>query len=312
MSREQAIQCSTVVRWPRLAHLLLLIVALVLVSVPARGQQICPAAASVPDGCPSWESEPLPGWQAHALGLGLNAAIGGVTAGIARELHGGSFWEGFRTALAGGSVHYAGKVIGSRRFAAAGLLGRQVAALGGSMVHNAASGRRPLDRLVAPLGPIRLYVDRNAPRPVRAKLDLLTAVGAAYALAHGGGLDAQASFSSGALVFLVPDDFDAWSQRAAAVGGVIIHRERLQSHPDRAWILAHERVHTMQHDLGLAIWSEPAESWLTSDVLGGPFAALGRRVDLGLYKAIQHSLTWYFVPIAYNPWEQEAVLLGAR
>jgi hypothetical protein len=69
-------------------------------------------------------------------------------------------------------------------------------------------------------------------------LDLLTTVGAVYALANGGALDAGTSLSSGALIFIVRDEFNAWRQPAAAIGGVIIHRDRLNADPNRAGILA--------------------------------------------------------------------------
>lgn len=251
----------------------------------------------------------MPTWQAHALGVSINAAVGGLSAGIGRTLKGESFWDGFRAGVPGGAVQYAGKVLGSRRFAGAGFAGRQVAALGGSMVHNAARGEGLLDRAVLPVGPARVYVDRGSPENSRVTLDLLTVAGAAYALANGARFNAQSSLSSGAMIMVLPDEFDTWTQPAAAFAGVIMHREGLRNRSQYSEILAHEGVHVMQHDFGQTVWSEPAERWLAHRV-GGIAAPISRYVDLGLYKAVQRPITYYLVPARYNPWEQEASFLG--
>lgn len=251
----------------------------------------------------------MPTWQAHALGVSINAAVGGLSAGIGRTLKGESFWAGFRDGLPGGAVQYGGKVLGSRRFPGAGLAGRQVAALGSSMVHNAGRGAGALDQMVLPLGPARLYLDSRSPEDSRVKLDLLTVVGTAYALAHGGRFDAPSSISSGAMVMVLPDEFDPWRRPAAAFAGVIMHREEMVHDLDRPEVLAHEGVHVMQHDFGQTVWSEPGERWL-GERIGGMAALITRHVDLGLYKAVQRPITYYYVPIPYNLWEQEALFLG--
>jgi hypothetical protein len=292
-----------------------LVACLLLLSSPsALNGQTCLAADPGSDDCLNWEIETRPRWQTHTIALGINAALGGFTAGIARKSSGETFWDSFWRGALGGSVHYSGKVISARDFAGAGLLGRQTASLGSSMVRNASVGRGFVDQVVVPVGPVRIYIDRKSGTPVRTKLDLVTGIGTAYAAVHSrSGLDLNASLSSGALVFTLPEEFAGWSQQAAAFGGVIMYRENPQrTDAGLDWLLSHEIVHVAQHDFLTTIWSQPAESWLMGNVLGGPFATASRYIDLGLYRAITAPLTYYLIPTAHNPWEQEALFLGAR
>lgn len=287
--------------------------ALLLAGMPVSlpGQPVCPALAAAMEPCPEWGHDPRPVWEAHTMALGINAAVAGLSAGLIRELGGGSFWTAFRDGALGGGVHYGGKVLGAQQFAGAGLLGRQVAAFGGAVARSAGRGEGLLDRVIAPLGPFRLYFDSGGSDPVRVKLDLITTAAALYATYAGATLDLPASISSGALVYVLPDEFDAWSQPAAALGGVILYREELAGGPDHGWILAHERVHVMQHDYGLSVWSEPAEAWI-GERFGHPVSSVNRVVDWGLYKGIQRPLTWFWIPRRYDPWEQEALFLDGH
>ena len=99
-----------------------------------------------------------PDWGGELAFLSGNAALGGLTAALIQELQGGSFWRAFLEGALGGAVVYGGKRIAVERFYAAGLVGRQVAAVGTSMVHNVSDGRGALERLVLPIGLARLYL----------------------------------------------------------------------------------------------------------------------------------------------------------
>ena len=77
------------------------------------------------------------------LVLGINAALGGATAGIAQELNGGSFLEGLREGAAGGAVVYAGKRLNTLDVDQAGLVGRMLGAVGASVIRNSAAARPP-------------------------------------------------------------------------------------------------------------------------------------------------------------------------
>lgn len=83
--------------------------------------------------------------------------LGGLTAGIVQRLRGGSFSDGFARGAVGGAVAYAGRRIAAERFDGAGLLGRQVGAVGASVVRNASERRPSLERLFFPAGPLHVY-----------------------------------------------------------------------------------------------------------------------------------------------------------
>ena len=119
-----------------------------------------------------WESDPLrtapreraagpPTWVGELAFLSGNAALGGLTAALIRELRGGSFWEAFLDGALGGAVVYG-----------AGLAGREVAAVGTSIVRNASDGRGTLEQLVLPIGVARLYLQgvNTSVAPVRARV----------------------------------------------------------------------------------------------------------------------------------------------
>lgn len=239
--------------------------------------------------------------------LGVNAVLGGVTAGVRSRVRGGSFWRGFAAGAAGGGLVYAGKWMSAEHYWGAGLAGRQVAAVGASVIRNASEDRALLDRLMLPVGPVRVYVDRAHAWQPRVKLDLASAGVLAYwALARDTRLDARASASSGAPVFLTEAvRYPGW--RGTNGAGVILLRDdgpmdgvgRLT----RDLVFAHERIHLLQYDHLLHTWSAPAEAWLLDRVPGG--AWLGRHVDLGLI-VVPVVLLNRMIPYEDRPWEREA------
>lgn len=240
----------------------------------------------------------------YAVAAGANVALGGLTGGIGEHRRGGSFWRGFVAGAAGGGLTFAGKQVSATRFTGAGVLGRQMAAVGGSVVNNAAAGRAPFARLVLPLGPVRAYVEPGRSRPIRVKIDAAQLVGIGYAGTRPGAqLDVGASLSSGAPVFRVGDE---WGHRAGHVAGVVLMTDHAIAREGR-YALAHERVHVGQYDFAFLAWSEPAERWAAerSGVLG----RLNRYVDFGANAAFFGALT-FVVPPQVSPWEAEAYLLS--
>lgn len=240
----------------------------------------------------------------YAATIGANVALGGLTGGIGAQRSGGSFWRGFLHGAAGGGITLAGKQVGAARFSGAGLLGRQVAAVGGSVVNNTAAGRAPLARLIVPLGPLRAYVEPGGSRPVHVKVDAAHLVGMGYALTRPGArLEFGASLSSGAPVVRVGDE---WGHRAAHVAGVVLMTDHAIAREGR-YALAHERVHVTQYDFAFAAWSQPAESWAAER--SGSLGRLNRYVDFSANAAFFGALT-YVVPSRVSPWEEEAYLLS--
>jgi hypothetical protein len=247
--------------------------------------------------------------------IGGNAVLGGITAGLLQELRGGSFWPAFRAGALGGAVAYAGRRIAVEQFTLAGLLGRELAAVGTSVVRNASDGRGMLDQLVLPLGLARLYLERDtaAARPLNArlKLDLPTVLATTYLGLQGDvHFDLSASLSSGAPVFA---SFGRWSdgnwRGNQAAGAIWLRGNPDDPNPDaeRPAVLAHERVHILQYDFSLLAWSEPTERWLSARVPGGSW--VHRHLDLGLHLGPWAMANW-LIPYQQRPWEHEAHFLS--
>lgn len=255
-------------------------------------------------------------WGGEGVTLAANAALGGVTAGLLRRARGGSFREGFLSGAAGGAATYAGKRLVAERWGGAGMLGRQVGAVGSSVSRNAALGKAALDEVMLPLGPLRVYVRAREERPVHLKLDLAsTAVAAYVALREDTELDGRESLSSGVLVFRRYGDPEEIGWNGAQVAGVVQVRAGASPEAPLALeemerirgTLAHERVHVVQYDQSFLLWSAPAEAWALRGA--GWSRAVHRYVDLGLNAPLWAGLNSVF-PYDSRPWEEEAYFLS--
>lgn len=219
-----------------------------------------PAAAQSPADV----GGPSSGLVDEAAVLGLNAAVGALTAGLWREIAGGSFGDGFAGGALGGSVVYAGKRIAAESFPGAGFLGRDVAAAGTSMIRNAADARPLLDSLAVPVGPARLYLSPPDPALPRLEVELYSLYWTAYGLAESRlSLDVGESLRSGTTVFrsdrslLGDDDRRVFG---GAAGSVIFLSPLGPEHEVKT--LAHERTHVLQYDFLLGAWFRPLEERL--------------------------------------------------
>jgi hypothetical protein len=270
-----------------------------------------PLRAQAGDAAGDWTA---PAWVGDVTFLGLNALSSGVTAGVFQKLRGESFADGFARGALGGSVYYAGLRTSAQRFDGAGLLGRQIAAAGTSMVRNAADGRPMLERLFVPLGPLHLYVDLADGVAVRPKVNV-TALALLLSAAAEPQLewDAAETLSAGAPVFRVRDRRLVNGDRAVGGyvrGGVIFVSD---GPPERdARILAHERVHVLQGDWLFHTWSDPAESWLMNRVpLGG---TMYRYLDLAIVAPVLGSAAYDLFDVSdrHRLYEIEAYFLDGR
>lgn len=238
----------------------------------------------------------------YVIAAGANAALGGLTAAIGEHRRGGSFWRGFLHGAAGGGFVFAGKRISAARFSGAGLLGRQVAAVGGSVINNAAAGRPPFARFVVPLGPVRVYMEPQRSRPIRVKIDAAHVIAVGYATTRPGAqLDIGSSLSAGTTVFRVGEE---WGYRAGHAAGVVMV-EKVPG-DDRSAV-AHERVHVAQYDFAFLAWSEPAERWVANR--SSLLKLLYRYVDFSANAALFGALT-FVIPSRLSPSEREAYLLS--
>ncbi len=246
----------------------------------------------------------------HLLLSGVNALLGGVTAGTLRVLRGGSFREGFSGGALGGGVTYVGKIVVLRDVPAAGLMGRGIGSLGGSITRNAGAGLAPLERLTLPVGPVRLHFEPQRRLAPVVTLDLTGAAALAWTIISYDELewDVAESLAAGTPVGrLRSTDWDA-SRLARNYAGTILLSPgysaagRLQ----RQRILGHELVHTLQYDQSYLLWGDPLDRLaLRRDHPDG----IRHHLDLGL-QTIAVLLAQRAIPYESQPWEVEARLLS--
>lgn len=242
----------------------------------------------------------------------INIVLGAVTGAGLRVLRGGSLREGLASGMggaAGGALVYAGKRVAVQRWAGAGLVGREVAAVGSSVVWNASAGRGGLDRLVLPIGPVRLYVALDEGFRVTPKLDVSSTVAIAIATVDGS-MEWGRSASAGAPVFH-RRAYTRTEVRAQHAAGVITYRDplgRRDPAESRVESLGHELVHVIQRDQSFLFWSEPAEEALLGSTRAG--RALRRYLDVG-FDVAASALVKPVVDYQLRPWEREAYLLSS-
>lgn len=277
---------------------LLFLVLLGLATAPAAvaGQVSCASMAQ----CAPMHFDP--GLRQELAVVGANALLGGMTAATARALRGEPFWSSFWTGAVGGGVVYAGKRIAVEDFAGAGLVGREVASVGGSMVRNAASGRAALQELVLPVGPVRLYISRQGVVP---RVDVATVVAAsAFMLYYDARLDLGQSLSAGALIFRGTGPMPGLSS-----AGAVMVWDDMPAH-EGPRLLAHERVHILQYDQAFLSWGERPENRITDLVPDRWSGGLFGYLDTGAVVLAGRSALSALLPYAHRPWEAEAYLMA--
>jgi hypothetical protein len=243
--------------------------------------------------------------------LGANAVIGGLTAGIAQASDRKPFWRGFVLGALGGSVVYSGKLVGGESFPASGLLGREISAVGSSMVANAATGRATFDQIVLPVGPVRVYIQPRSSTPLQAKVDVANLAVTAYTAAQPGlEFDWRSSLASGTPVFIDYADRPWLARQSAAV--IVVRARDLPPESRRESMnnsLGHERVHVAQQDFNAIVWGGLAERKLLQQVPhGGQIHRFVEfRIDL-LPWAAANALIRYEL----RPWEWEAHFLTGQ
>lgn len=251
---------------PRAATALLLS-AVLLVSLPGSA-----AAQTDP-----WQPSATTGELAY---LGFNTLIGAVTAGVLAKVRGEDFSDAAVAGALGGAVVYAGKRTAVLRFPAAGLLGRQVAGVGSSMVRNASYGDGALELLTLSLPLVRLDIDPAARRVTAARLNVAELVALGYTLTRDElVLDWGGSLSSGAPVFEAPHheirNDDGGVSGVMASGLILVGGIRSWSYEH---VVRHERVHVLQRDFAHVVWTGAVESWLIGLLPAGD--RWGRYLDI--------------------------------
>ena len=276
-----------------------LLAAVVLTVVPV-GSAVAQTNCSSAQECSATVFD-RPGLHQEMAIAGANALLGGVAAAASRIVRGEPVWDGFWKGAVGGGVTYAGKRVAVERFYGAGLVGRQLASVGGSMTRNAGAGRGLLDEVALPVGPVRLYVSAGGVVP-RVDLPTLIAAGA-FVATYDARLDAAASFSAGALVFRGATPLPGLT----GAGAMTVWADMPPSEGPR--LMAHERIHILQYDQMLLAW-DALDRWTArrTPVVGG----LLENVDLGV--AAVGIRTGLALALDYHarPWETEAYFLAQR
>jgi hypothetical protein len=243
--------------------------------------------------------------------LGANTLLGALSGGALQKIRGGSFRDGFVRGALGGAVAYGGRRVVVKDFRGAGLLGRQVSAVGISIARNAGEGEPSLSRLSFPVGPLTFDWQRGGSGSLGLRIDARSA-GWMVAAAFEDRLEMDwgASLSAGTAVFQAPRHRLGTLEdphHGQAIGSLIL----LSRDPSRH-TLGHERVHVLQQDFGRELWGYPLERWIAGFLPGGEKVTTW--VDPGIfYGGLTWSLSELFDVERHNqPWEVEADFLERR
>ena len=213
----------------------------------------------------------------------------------------------------GGAITYGGKRLTAERFFGAGFVGREIAAVGSSVVRNASDGIGSFDRLILPAGVMRVYWQRTT-GDVQVKVDAYSAGLVAYGIFNDHlEFDARNSLSSGAFVFKTNNEVITYGSQKNHAGGIsrggIILRSDVpgfgKEFLERA--LAHERVHVLQDDQLFITHTDRLDNWVWSRL--GPLKPGSRYVDLNPTSEFLRLLTHGIPRYDDRPWELEAIYL---
>ena len=274
-------------------------------AVPASGQCGIDVVECRPDA---------PRWVGEFASLSANALLGGLTAGVTRRISGGSFGDAFLQGLLGGGAVYAGKRIAAERFAGAGLIGRQVAATGTSIVLNVGRGLPAFDRLLLPIGPLRLEL-ALAERSWSVRSDAVALGWLLYGITESElELDWGRSLSSGTAVFRTNGtliSFDGEEAHAAGVTNAgIVYAADVPVYGERVLqrSLAHERIHVLQQDFIAAAWTDPLVDAVL--VRTAPGRILQAHVSINLSTELMRAFGRLIPAHEDRPWEIESIFFA--
>lgn len=206
---------------------------------------------------------------------------------------------------------YAGKLITANRRPGMGLVGRETAALGASLVQRGAAVNPRDTPLFLPLGVFHIYVrPRSDTARFRVKLNVTSTLATVHAARSAGArFDIEKSLSSGGIVFR-DDVWDRPGTDGTAIVGVVVLKDdppsRNRSEAYKDLVFAHERVHVVQSDFSFAALTAPVEGWLLQHLPGGRFVA--RYFDPGLNLYLMRLLN-RSIETRDRPWEKEAYML---
>jgi hypothetical protein len=257
---------------------------------------------------PHDELSPLSGGDRVAH-LAVNGALGGFSAAMFALARGKNPWRAALMGFGGGVAMGAGKQVAGRRFDGAGLVGRQLAALGTSVVRSASDDTTVL---IVPLGPMTLEVRPSAVDRVRPRVNLVgTATVLYYVIRDDTRIDVRASLSAGAPVFRFPTETvttrDGIIFGRMDFGTIVLGATPTVLDAQRRMTLPHEAIHVVQYDfLDQALSLPPERAILRTLGLGDGFL---RHVDVGAISVMLAGVLQMHMDYEDRPWEREAVML---
>lgn len=244
-------------------------------------------------------SNPQPTWAIDVGVAGANVVAGALTAAATAAIRGQAVAEAFLKGAVGGGVVYVGKRVAVEPLGGTGLLGRQIAGVGSSIVANGGAGNSWLSEVWLPLGPAWIQVVPEARRQVRVNL---ADVGAILWAATRSELrfDVERSLSNGSAVFVAPGhrlQSDEKRVGGLATGGVVVLG---YDEGDIEQVQRHENVHVIQHDYLLHTIGRPFERSAWSRITHRSIP-----VDIGL-------LPLFRPPVLRSLHQREAEALESR
>ncbi|HEX6747661.1 MAG TPA: hypothetical protein VF092_10260 [Longimicrobium sp.] len=235
------------------------------------------------------------GLERRAQNVAVNGAVGGVLAGARALLTHGDLKRATVRGFAGGAMVAGGKQLATVDAPGMGLVARQVAAAGTSLIYSAAADTFVL---LSPIGPVTLEW-RPAARRVGVRVSVAeTARMLALAATPDTRLDLAHSLSFGTPVFVRTGRLD--QTHAGSEGFRMMTIATVANdHGTRS----HELIHVIQEDEFLYLVGLPLERMVTGRVKDG---WVRRHLDLGLGAHLLRRAA--FLPFAYcdKPSETEA------
>src|SRR5258706_6848394 len=240
----------------------------------------------------------------------INAVIGALTGVVWATIRDSQRLKGAEQGLVGGVLMSVGRQTAASPFNGSGFLGREVSAVGVSLITSA--GQRSTT-FTFPVGPVSLeYGEHEYDWRVNVTEFLLTIGMTFYPSTR---LDVGKSLSSGVPVFRIRrTDFgksgDVDLTAAQLAGTVLLSRNAFDPLTGKADVIYHENVHVLQEDYFEEAITLPTERAVIRPL---PF---GRRflkhLDLGVLGPVLGGLISRLIPYRSRPWEREAYGLTAN
>ena len=242
--------------------------------------------------------------------LGVNAAIGAVTATLRSVARGRGFKRAALQGLIGGATIGVARQVAASPFSGSGFVGRELSAVGLSALTSAGSDHTTL---AFPVGPVELQLIDG--RAFDWRVNATYAVAAARnSMSRTAHIDATLSLYSGTFVFRDNRETLHTSNGEARgsefFGGIKIAKSAFANSNGTPNVLYHENVHVLQDDyLALSV-ANPIERLILERTSIG--RRITRHIDVGLLSLGLNGLANSLVPYESRPWEREAYALTPR